>query len=382
MSANPKKTQYPILITELLLSSLGCLSTPVKADEINTKAPIVLPAKTNLDPTEMLTDPMIHAKSSSPMEDSIKKLNLTARTTPQKHIHTQPITSIVTGSIVNFRKGPSTKHEILLQVKKGDVLLVKGCTQKWLQVSYKGHEGWIYGEYVRFTEKNPAVDTSIEDPQNLPTQTQSIGYVTSSIVNIRRGPGTNYKILSQASRGKKVTILSKSGKWYFISYLGVSGWMHSNHINSDISIPNKDKIQTTPVKPVKEAVTGTSGMRNKVASHASKFIGTPYKYGGTDLTRGVDCSGFILSIMSQFDIHVPRTSLSQSKFGQPVNKSELLPGDLVFFDTRKKMTGTVSHVGLYIGDGKIIHAGSKGVVINTLDQNYYKNRYVKARRVF
>lgn len=107
-------------------------------------------------------------------------------------------------------------------------------------------------------------------------------------------------------------------------------------------------------------------------------VGTPYKWGGTTV-KGFDCSGFILYIFNQYNVKLPRTSKTQAQKGIKVAQEDLLPGDLVFFNTYGK---NISHAGIYIGNGQFAHSSSSnGVRISKLSEDYYKKRYVTARRV-
>jgi cell wall-associated NlpC family hydrolase len=95
----------------------------------------------------------------------------------------------------------------------------------------------------------------------------------------------------------------------------------------------------------------------------------------------MDCSGLVFNVYRTFGIALPRTSRAQARFGRKVSRSDLRPGDLIFFDTSGGRG--VSHVGIYAGRGEFIHAStrSRRVKFDRLDNRYFKNRYVVARRV-
>ncbi|XEC94886.1 C40 family peptidase [Paenibacillus tarimensis] len=117
---------------------------------------------------------------------------------------------------------------------------------------------------------------------------------------------------------------------------------------------------------------------SKMDEVINELIGTPYKSAGST-PKGFDCSGFTTYVFNQFKIDLPRTSATQATTGKKVAKDDLRPGDLVFFNTNGK---GVSHVGIYLGEGKFAHSSSsKGVTISGLSDSYYVNRYVTARRV-
>lgn len=118
-----------------------------------------------------------------------------------------------------------------------------------------------------------------------------------------------------------------------------------------------------------------------VVAEAFSWIGTRYRYGGHSRS-GTDCSGMVWEIYRNvMAIDLPRSSWEQQEFCHSINASSLTPGDLVFFTTQKN--GKVSHVGIYVGSGEMIHASqSKGVIKSSLDEAYYKQHYHSSGRVF
>jgi lipoprotein Spr len=112
-----------------------------------------------------------------------------------------------------------------------------------------------------------------------------------------------------------------------------------------------------------------------LVNEAMTWLGTPYRYGGQDYT-GTDCSGLTMKVYQKaLGISIPRTTVEQQKFCLAIQKNSLSVGDLVFFSTGRDKS-RVSHVGIYIGDGKFIHASStKGVIISNIGELYYVNNY-------
>jgi len=121
---------------------------------------------------------------------------------------------------------------------------------------------------------------------------------------------------------------------------------------------------------------------SKIINLAKQKLGNKYVWGAVGQRNTFDCSGLTKYVYRKQGINIPRTSYNQAKYGKSINRSNLQPGDLVFFDTSKKRKGYVNHVGIYIGNNEFLHASSakKKVVITSLNAKFYSQRYKGARR--
>ena len=140
-----------------------------------------------------------------------------------------------------------------------------------------------------------------------------------------------------------------------------------------------NNLQNIIFKKKKSKSKGTKGTKNLIKI-ARSYLGTRYRFGGTS-KRGIDCSGFTQKIMKKHGKKLPRTASQQASLGKHVQKKHLKAGDLVFFKgTYKK---GISHVGLYLGNNKFIHAssGAKKVTITSINKKYYQQHYAGARRI-
>ncbi|WP_196374820.1 C40 family peptidase [Neisseria gonorrhoeae] len=137
-----------------------------------------------------------------------------------------------------------------------------------------------------------------------------------------------------------------------------------------------------PVLPVNRAPARRASNADELIGSAMGLLGIAYRYGGTSVSTGFDCSGFMQHIFKRaMGINLPRTSAEQARMGAPVARSELQPGDMVFFRT---LGGSrISHVGLYIGNNRFIHAPrtGKNIEITSLSHKYWSGKYAFARRV-
>lgn len=150
--------------------------------------------------------------------------------------------------------------------------------------------------------------------------------------------------------------------------------LESRPVKPSMALPNDQNIQ----------VSRTTDAANDVMITAMGLVGTPYRWGGDNVTEGFDCSGLLVdSFQKSIGMKLPRTSLDMSRMqGKIVAKNELQTGDLVFFATNKKRK-EINHVGVYTGDGRFVHAPRTGrnVTLSRLDTPYWQKTFREAKRV-
>lgn len=223
--------------------------------------------------------------------------------------------------------------------------------------------------------------------------------VDSAIV--RSGARQDRPAIVSVPQGTVAAVRDRIGAWYKLEFpRGTIGWVRGDLIEG---IPASVYAAAMP-RPA-GAASGTTGNRSvRVASNAGRtsasaprisvsghagpllataqnYLGVRYRFGGTSSRSGFDCSGFVLTVFRQHGVSLPRTSASQATVGQAVSRGNLSPGDLVFFRTGRG--SRISHVGIYMGGNRFIHASSGGgnVRIDSLGSAYYNSRYAGARRV-
>lgn len=167
---------------------------------------------------------------------------------------------------------------------------------------------------------------------------------------------------------------------YLFSFFIVIGLSGCSSFSSTYSVQeNTTAAVLVPEQAPKVDLEDRAEVRVQLLKQLDEWQGVPYRYGGLS-KRGVDCSGFTyLTFAEQFGIRLPRTTSSQVKKGIEVDQSELLPGDLIFFNTGYQQR----HMGVYVGKKQFIHASSsRGVMISRLDNPYWQDAYWLSRRVF
>ena len=280
-------------------------------------------------------------------------------------------TKYVSASVgLNVRSGAGTSYSKLGKLEYKEKVTVLSTSNGWSKINYNGKTGYVDSSYLKST-----VPGSTNDNTNNET-TGTTKYVnTTSGLNVRSGAGTSYSKLGKLEYKEKVTVLSTSNGWSKINYNGKTGYVDSSYLQSTVPGSNGNNANNNN--------NTVSTKANEVIAYAKTLLSKPYVWGAQG-PNSFDCSGFTYYVFkNKAGIVLPRTSSAQSKYGTYVSKSNLKAGDLVFFDTNGANDGNVSHVGMYIGNGQMIHAsyGQKKIVIANFNDSYYQKAYVNARRV-
>ena len=279
---------------------------------------------------------------------------------------TQTTKYVNTTAGLNVRTGPSTSYAKIATLSYGQSVNVLSTSNGWSKINYNGSTGYVSSQYLQSTK--PSSSSSSET-------SQTVKYVnTTSGLNMRTGPATSYAKITTIAYGQSVNVLSTSNGWSKINYSGSTGYVSSQYLQS--TKPSSSASSNS-------GSTSVSSSASSVIAYAKTLLGKPYVWGAQG-PNSFDCSGFTYYVFkNKAGIVLPRTSSAQSKYGTSVSWSNLKAGDLMFFDTNGANNGQVSHVGLYIGNGQMIHASSsqRKIVITSVNTSYYKNAFVNARRV-
>ena len=271
----------------------------------------------------------------------------------------------------------------------------------WSKVKLGSQEGWIPNTVLMATSKEntPETPTEQQPEETTPPQESTMnqkGYVSSNAsANFRAEPTTNSTALGKLPRYTEVQVVGEvSNGWYKVTYNGQTGYISKSLITlgSAPEQPSSRKSDTTRSTTTQaqtnaatnsQVVTGAapaSSHAGGVVGTAQSLLGKSYKYGGSNPSTGFDCSGFTSYVYAQNGVTLNRTASGQLNNGVPVSKENLQPGDLVMFGGS---ASSVYHVGIYVGNGQMIHAANsnRGVVYDTINSGYYANNYYGARRV-
>ena len=208
--------------------------------------------------------------------------------------------------------------------------------------------------------------------QNLAVQhAQVMAIVNTESLNVRSEASTDSKAWTAVTSGQRYNVLNQLDGWVQLELDAgdddgedQGAFVSTRDSNVTVQYALQEAIEYYPAV---EAANAAMDFRNKIVNFACQFVGNRYVWGGTSLTHGCDCSGFTQSVLKNFGISVPRVSRDQARSGSKVTSANMRPGDLIFYANR---SGTINHVGMYIGNGQVVNAASTRSGIRIYRWNY------------
>lgn len=285
---------------------------------------------------------------------------------------------------VNIRQSGDISASRVGDIAGGGIVKVEEKGSEWTKISSNGITGYMKNDYLLFDS-----DAASYAAGNL----KKVVRINTASLRVRAAANENSETLSIVTEGSPYGIEEIGAGWTKISVDdSTSGYVRNDYIILDYTGPVAHVVTDPVVTPpsTSESTTESAGstessgittppssnLGQEIANYAQQFVGNPYVYGGTSLTNGADCSGFVMTIYKNYGYSIPRTADVQGTVGTEVALSAVAPGDLIFYD---RGTGSIKHVAMYIGNGQVVHASSSttGIIIS----NMYYSTPCKAVRI-
>lgn len=301
---------------------------------------------------------------------------------------------------LNLRDGPGTNYVGMIKLAPGTQLALVEQYQDWLHVVAGDQEGWVKAEFLNIAD---GVLPRVQVTETIPSANPAmVGTINDSGVNLRKGPASEYAKVGSVGAGTQVSLVGKYKDWYKVETAnGTTAWVFGDLIN--IGPMARRRVATTtsfPALPRPAVVArGSSASRasggssraasipasGDAASFAVQFVGYRYRWGGAS-PAGFDCSGLTSYVYSKLGVRLPHSAAGQfsTAYGARVSDmGSLAPGDLVFFVGTGGRRG-ISHVAMYIGGGRIVHAMTpgRGVQVSSVWEGYWVRHFYGAIRPY
>lgn len=252
---------------------------------------------------------------------------------------------------LNIRKDPSENGELVGKLPKNGGADVLSEENGWYKIKSGKVTGYVKADYMVTGEK--ARNLADKEATNM-------AVCNSGGLRVREEGSLDAPVITLVAEGEELEVVDIQDDWVKIMLDDEAAYVSADYV--DIAKKLEKAVSLTELKYGQ----GVSDIRVDLVNYAKQFLGNPYVWGGTSLTKGADCSGFVLSIMKKYGVSLPHHSGSQAQCGKKVSLSEAQPGDLVFY----AKNGKINHVAIYIGSGQVIHASNPRTGIKISNVSY------------
>ncbi len=247
----------------------------------------------------------------------------------------------------NVREEPSENGSIVGKLPGDAGCEILGVEGDWTCISSGEVEGYVSSQFIL---------TGDDAKQRANAVAQNTATVMTDSLRVRLEPNTTSEIMATMPLNSRLEIIEELGDWVKVNINNEEGYVSAEFVSCEVEL--RQAMTLTEAR----FGAGVSDSRVSVVNYATQFVGNPYVWGGTSLTNGADCSGFVLSVYAKYGVYLPHSSRAQANCGRRISTSELKPGDLIFYGSG----GGISHVAMYIGGGQIVHASTPrtGIIIS------------------
>jgi len=260
------------------------------------------------------------------------------------------IAQVESGNL-NVREAATTDSKMVGKMPKNAACEILATEGDWYQISSGEVTGYVKAEYIV---------TGNEAKALAETLVRTVVVSLTDSLNVRTEPNTDCSVITTVSTGEELEFVGEEEGWLKVAIDSDEGYISSDYAEVKNVLPGA--LTMTEAR----YGVGVSDVRLDLVEYACQFIGNPYVWGGTSLTKGADCSGFVLSVFKNYGYSLPHHSGSQANCGTKISESELKPGDLIFYSNGSR----INHVAIYIGGGQVVHASNPKTGIRTSGYRY------------